>query len=312
MDRMDIRKLSYLIEVIERGSIGKAATMLRISQPALTKGLRLLEAEVDAKLLDRSPSGVAPTEFGRSLYAHAKSVVAELDRARTEIARLKGKENKYVRIASLPSISALVGRGVARTLTQQQDTLIRVIEMQNYQLLPALRRGECDFAIGLGEPAEPETGVRARVFARDWLAFTVRSGHPLLKRKKVELADLVDFPWVFPIVGTNHFFPAIRQIFVAAGLKAPVPRIETGSMQFVKSVILQSDAIAILAQHVTDEELKVGTLARLPIDSPLLKRTITLFDRIDSPLSYAARVVLDEIERSFKDWERLNPEKLGA
>lgn len=303
---MDVRKLLYLIEVIERGSLGKAAASLGVSQPALTKGLRLLEAEVDAKLLERSPSGVIPTEFGRSLYAHAKAVAAELDRARTEIAQLKGEENKYVRMASLPSIAVLVARGVAQTLKSNKDFLIRVVEMQNYQLLPSLRRGECDFVIGLGDVVDLEAGIRRRVIAHDRLIFTVRTGHSLLRSKRLTLASLLDFPWVFPIVGTNQFFPAIRQMFDEAGLKAPVPRIETGSMQFVKSVIQQSDTIGILAQHVIDLELRAGQIARLPIESPLLQRTITTFHRASSPLSRAAREVLSEIERSFRDWEADN------
>ena len=301
---MDVRKLTYLIEVIERGSIGKAASALHISQPALTKGLHLLEVKADARLLERSPMGVVPTEFGRSLYTHAKAVVAELGRAKLEIARLKGEESKYVRVASLPSISALVAQGVARTLSSEPDILIRLSEMQNYQLMPALRRGECDFAIGLGDPIESEAGLRRRVFAHDWLAFTVRGGHPLTKLGKLELVDLLDFPWVFPIVGTNHSFPAIRQIFVEAGLRAPVPRIETGSMQFVKSVIQQSDAIAILVQHIAADELKGGKLKRLPIESPLFKRTIALFERADSSLSRAASVVFEDIRTSFDEWDR--------
>ena len=180
---MDVRKLLYLIEVIERGSLGKASVALGVSQPALTKALRLLESDVEAQLLERSPAGVLPTEFGRSLYAHAKAIVAELDRAQSEIAQLKGEENKYVRIASLPSISVLVARGVANTVESGKERLVRVVEMQNYQLLPALRRGEYDFVIGLADAVEPEPAIRQRVIGRDRLVFAVRRGHALLRRK---------------------------------------------------------------------------------------------------------------------------------
>jgi DNA-binding transcriptional LysR family regulator len=306
---MDLRKLLYLIEVVERGSIGKAAAALDVTQPALTKSLRLLETEIEAKLVERSPSGVVPTEFGRSLYARAKAITAELDRARNEIAQLKGEETRYVRMGSLPSVAVLVARGIAETLSKNKDFVLRVMEMQHYQLLPALRRGECDFVIGLGDMTEPESGIRRRFLGHDQLLFTVRVGHRLLRAKNVALANLLDFPWVFPIVGTNHFFPAIRQMFDEAGLPPPEPRIETGSMQFVKSLILSSDAIGILARHVTEAEVRTGQVATLPIDSPLLDRNITAFHRTASPLSRAARDVLNEIERAFHQWERNNMQR---
>lgn len=299
---MDVRKLLYLIEVIERGSLGKASAALGVSQPALTKALRLLESDVEAQLLERSPAGVLPTEFGRSLYSHAKAIVAELERAQSEIAQLKGEENKYVRIASLPSISVLVARGVANTVEGGKERLVRVVEMQNYQLLPALRRGEYDFVVGLADAVEPEPAIRQRVIGRDRLVFAVRRGHALLRQKKLALSHLLAFPWVFPIVGTNQYFPAIREMFQNEGLRAPIPRIEAGSMQFVKTLVQQSNSIAILAQHVVEQELRFDQLAALPVASPLLERTIIVSQRAAGPLSRAAREVLAEIEGAFQAW----------
>jgi DNA-binding transcriptional LysR family regulator len=306
---MDVRKLQYLIEVIERGSIGKAAAALRVSQPALTKALRILEGDVGAQLVERSRMGVRPTEFGRSLYSHAKAIVAEVDRARAELAQLKGEEIHTVRIASLPSLSVIVARGVAQAMKADADRVERAVEMQNYQLLPGLRRGEFDFVIGLGSATEAEPGIRQRVIGHDRLQFVVRAGHPALKLKKLTLAHLLEYPWVFPIVGTNQYFAAIREIFHGEGLRGPEPRIETGSMQFVKTVVHQSNSIAILAQHVFELEVFHGQMIALPFESTLLERTLVLSHRVGAPLSRAARGVLAEIERVLQSWERSRPGK---
>lgn len=304
---MDVHKLQYFTEVIERGSIGKAATALRVSQPALTKSLRLLEAELDVKLVERLPTGVLPTEYGRSLYAHAKSVLAELAHARTEIAQLKGEETRYVRLASLPSIAVLVARSVAQSLRNNLDLQVRAVEMQHYQLLPALRRGDVDFVIGLGDNPEIEKGIRARILGHDRLRFTVRTGHRLARMAAPALAHLVTYPWVFPIVGTSDFSHAMRQLFNEAGLKPAIPHVEAGSMQFVKSLILESDCVGILSEHVTDLERRSGQLAALPIESPLLTRTITLYELSAKPASRAAREMMSNVERTFREWERSHP-----
>ena len=89
---MDLRKLQYFIELVEQGSLGKAAEKLHVSQPALTKSLRLLEDELGVRLLDRLPGGVKPTVYGDSLFAHAKAMLAEADHARIEIQKLRGEE----------------------------------------------------------------------------------------------------------------------------------------------------------------------------------------------------------------------------
>lgn len=298
---MDLRKLQYLVEAIEQGSLGKAAEALRVSQPALTKGLRLLECELNVKLLNRSKTGVMATDFGQSLYARARAIVAELDQARVEIKQLKGEAPSHVRLACLPSVGGLVARAVVQLTNKANDLTVRVVEKQNYELLPALRRGDFDFIVAYGNPATSDSGFKERQIMRDCLSFAVRREHPLTRRRKVRLIDVVDYSWIFPIVGTTHF-PLIKQLFSAAGLKTPVPRIECGSIQFAKAVILQSDSIGILAEQAIEFELTSGQMALLPYENKALRRTVSIYYREHHPLSLAARRVMGEIERTFREW----------
>jgi DNA-binding transcriptional LysR family regulator len=296
---MDLRKLQYLIEVIEKGSLGSAAKALGVSQPALTKSLRLLESELSVRLLNRSTTGVTPTEFGRSLYARARAIMADINHAHAEINQLKGETPSYVRLACLPSVGALVARAVVRVTNRDNDLTIRVVEKQNYELLPALRQGEFDFIVAYGNLSTLDSGFKERQIMRDSLSFVVRHGHPLARRRTVELIDVVDYSWIFPIVGATHF-PLIKQLFSAAGLKAPLPRIECGSMQFAKSVILQSDSIGILAKQAIEFELRSRHMALLPYENKALRRTISIYYREHHPLSLTARRVMAEIERTFR------------
>lgn len=294
---MDARKLQHLVEVIDQGSINKAASKLGLSQPAVTKSLRALERELGVTLVERSSTGVTVTEFGRSLYAHARAVAAELDHAQAEIRRLAGGEQGYLRIGTLPSVSGgLVARAMSNLARHRPDLYIRVVEKQNYELLPALRRREFDFVVCLADGTEPEPGIRHRILLHDQLRIVARAGHPLAGRPTVTCADLVEYPWVHPVVGTSHR-PILRQMFQGSGIEPPQARIECGAVQFAKTVMANSDALGLLPAHVIDPELKAGTLICLPIISDHLRRTVGIYYGDHRPLTSAARVAIAEIER---------------
>jgi DNA-binding transcriptional LysR family regulator len=293
---MDLRKLQYFIELVEQGSLGKAAEKLHVSQPALTKSLRLLEDELGVRLLDRLPAGVKPTVYGDSLFAHAKAMVAEADHARIEIQKLRGEEPGYVRVGTLPSVSAgLIARAVAALMPKNPPVKLRVVDKQNYELLPALRRGEFDFVVALADGWKPEPGIRQRHVIEDRLEITVRGGHPLARKNDVSHRDLLEFPWMFPIVGTTHG-PLLKQLFAEVGMTAPEPRVESGSIHFSKTVIRQSDCIGILPAHAMEPELKRGELICLPLTSDVLRRAIAFYYRDHRPPSASVSAVMREIE----------------
>ncbi len=292
---MDLRRLRYLVETIEQGSLSKAAMQLGLSQPALTKSLRLLEEELDVLLLDRTSTGVVATMYGRSLYEHAKAVEAEMAHARTELGLLRGKHGGAVHIAALPSMAGILARAVAMAARQHPLFAARIVEKMNFELLPTLRRGDFDFVVGLVEDEPVELGVRRRVILRDELAVVVRPEHPLAPRKTVTAADLAHYPWLFSMVGSSQRH-VLEQLFQAAGVSPPAAKIDCNSVQFIKSLVSQSDYVGVLPRHVMEPELAAAALCCLPIQSPLLRRQIGIYHRDHHPLSAAARVMMRAIE----------------
>ena len=292
---MQLRHLRYLVYAIEQGSIGKAAARLGISQPALTKSLRMLEKELDVPLLERTSTGVSATPYGRTLYAHAKAVDAEIDHAQAEIGQLRGKHLGSVHIGALPSIAGgLLARAVATVGEKNPDFSARIVEKMNFELLPGLRRAEFDFVVGLVEDAT-ELGVRSRVILRDELCVIAGAGHPLTRLDKVRESDLVRYPWLFPMVGASHRH-VLEHYFAAAGVQPPTAKIETTSVQMIKSVVQYGNYIGVLPMHVMETEIGDGRLIRLPVRSGALKRTIAIHHRESHPLSTAARALMRAIE----------------
>ena len=70
---MDTRKLAYFVQIVDSGSITKAAAALHVAQPALSQQVSALENDLKQRLLIRSKQGVKPTAAGHTLYRHAQS-----------------------------------------------------------------------------------------------------------------------------------------------------------------------------------------------------------------------------------------------
>ena len=83
---METRRLQYFLQIVDAGSISRAASIIGIAQPALSQQLAVLESEMKVRLLDRSSAGVSPTEAGRRLYVRAQAVLRQVESFRLEVA----------------------------------------------------------------------------------------------------------------------------------------------------------------------------------------------------------------------------------
>jgi len=142
---MDARRLSYFACILEEGSITAAAQKLRLSQPALTKAMKLLEDELGVALFERTMTGITPTTYGDALYGRAKAILSELQRAHEEIATLRGMAGERFRIGALPTLTgSIVPKAVNEISRRFPDVQISVQEGQSHALFRALRRRELD------------------------------------------------------------------------------------------------------------------------------------------------------------------------
>lgn len=302
---MDARRLRYLTEIIEQGSINKAAIALRLSQPALTKAIHQLEVELEAKLLERTPSGVTPTVYGKSLYAHAKAIEGELSRAVAEIQQLREAEHRHIFVGALPSAAAgIIPEALVALSLSQPNLCVRVVEKQNFELMAALRRGELDLAIARAADA-PEPGLKQRTLFRDELKIVARPQHPLARDPRPRAADLAQHPWIFPVLGTSHR-PLLEGLFRAAGVEPPRPKIECGSVQLAKTVLLGGDYLGVLPIHAMQAELRQGLLVALPVRSSTLSREIAAVYREHHPLSAGSAALIREIVSASRRLQAVN------
>lgn len=281
MELLDSRRLRHFLAVYDLRSIGQAAEKLFLTQPALSKSIRQLEEDLKVKLFDRTPLGVVPTVFGDALAQHAKVIRSEIRHAETEIANLRGATKGHVTVGVGPSVAAnFMPIATQRLRKERPGVNLTVIEGLGDTLIPALRRGEIDLAIGAW-PRIVDGDLTAEVVLREELSVVCGPKHPLTKEKKPQLKELLDHPWVLP-PQTQRWRQLFEETFLAQGLSPPAPVVTSNSASYIRTLLLDNQFLSYLSHKLLP--LKPQPLVALPL--PQLTR------EIDVTVTYRERAVL--------------------
>lgn len=192
---VDPRRLLLLRDVARSGSLSGAARNLGLTQPAVAQQIRALEAEAGTPLVVRAGRGVALTEAGRLLVAHADAVADRLVAAEQELGALSGLATGTVRLAAFPTAAAVLLPDALVALRQQAPGLqVRFDELEPPEAEAAVRAGEADVAVVFRHEndEEPVPGdlLRVPLTQHPVLVVTPASQHPM------SLRDLADAAWV--------------------------------------------------------------------------------------------------------------------
>lgn len=288
---IDPKKLIYFAAVIETGSLNRAAKLLRVSQPALSTSMDRLEAEVGMQLLERGPKGIMATKPGDILYCHARLIREEIQLAERDLLDAMDSRNELIRIGSLPSLaSKIVPLAISKWRETHPEGHLEVVENAQFDLLTGLLRRDFDFVIGFTKVFDMLNGLRQRVLFRDTLCVIASPRHPLRNCATLTWADLVKYPWISPTSRRAH--TVLEQIM--ENLDAPLPQITVcGSVSLLKSLVSETDHLALLPAHAVREEVAEQRLYSLPFQDPLLNRDIAVFFREGYVMDQPRRDLVD-------------------
>jgi DNA-binding transcriptional LysR family regulator len=275
---VDPKRMLYFVCIVETGSFSQAARQMGVSQPALSIAMERLEAEVGAKLLDRGPGGAQPTVAGERFFHHARKMRDDIDRACVALNDSPTRNHEAIRFACLPSLSgSVVASAVNAWQKQVGDHPVRVFERVQIDLLEGLLRREFDFAIGVTDYYNVLVGLRQRALFQDRLQVIARTGHPLLTKPDLGLADLSDYPWVVPPAGRHRTL--LQEMLLSAGHPLPSRQIVCSSATMLKALVALGDHLALLPEHAIEAEAMIGTLQALPLSLPQLDRRVAVLFR---------------------------------
>ena len=220
------------LAICESRNLARAADVLGVSQPALTRSLQRLEVHVGAQLFIRAPRGVELTPIGAALRARVDKARITLNDAEREVTQLAAGKVGRVRVGAGHVVARLVSQSLLpRFVTERPAAQVQFHVGFNAELFELLESGALDFAVcGLLET--PPNLRFQELFATD-LVVVVRSGHPLTKLRNPTILDLAGFRSAAPSVGV----PA-RQVVERAlkkfGLGDRPHAVETNSWEAIR------------------------------------------------------------------------------
>lgn len=289
---MDIRQIRRFVTVADLGSFNRAAQMLSVSQPSLTRSIQMLEAELDARLFERGAHGAQLTAMGEELLPRARVILIERDRAMAALAALRGGGGaERIAIGTDAAFAAQrLPDALARMAADDPDACFHVVEGGTAGLLVALREGRVSLVLGARAPWLDLSGVQFEPLAEERASVMLRAGHPLLAQGAPDLAALAGAHWIVP--DQDSLVEGWSQMFIREGLPVPPIVLRTSSLTVIRRALLAGNFICLGDHSTYADVLGDGALVALDVVSPAYTRPAGLFRRTDTRLSARERTLI--------------------
>jgi DNA-binding transcriptional LysR family regulator len=259
-------QLRHVAALARHGNFRQAAAALRISQPALTKGIQTVEAALGVRLFDRAPGPVALTDFGRRVMAHAEAAAAADEDLHRDIALIRGLEAGSTRVVFGPYPSVVSGWASAARLSASHPRLAIALRVAGWrEVTNAVAERKADLGVAELSDAVLNDALATELVGRHRARAFCRPGHPILARRRIRIRDLLQFPWV------NTRLPP-RVAAVLPRLPCPAGRLDELTGEFVPAIELDvpmqltafvqdSDALAFGSLGLVERALETGRIA---------------------------------------------------
>jgi DNA-binding transcriptional LysR family regulator len=269
--RLRLRDLHVFSTVVQRGSMAKAAQHLGVSQPAVSEVIADLEHALGVRLLDRSARGIEPTIFGDALLKRSVEVFDALKQSIRDIEFLSDATTGEVRIGSTePTWFTLLPDVIRRFSHQYPRIEVHTDLIDHSEVFGGLRARRYDCVLMAMYPGfQDEIAVddlSVEILYDDALTVTAWTHSKWARRRKIDLAELIDEPWVMASP-TSWGRSLSKKIFEAAGLGRPKVRIATSSIVLRARLIVGSPYLGIFLTFVLRRLIADHyALTSLPVD----------------------------------------------
>jgi DNA-binding transcriptional LysR family regulator len=304
---LKLRDLNVLLTVAKCGSMGKAAVQLSVSQPAISKVIAEMEHTLGVRLLDRGPRGVEPTIFARALLDRGLIAFDELKQAMKHIAFLADPTAGELRIgANLVLAVGLVATVIDRLSRQYPRIVFHLEAADPGMTLRGLEARKVDLAVvHINVPIAGEN-MHADILYDESHVVVAGARNPWTRRSGVELADLIDEPWILPppdsLLGT-----VIVDAFRASGLDFPRTTIFANIAPARNALVASGRFLSIVPDSMSTFRGNHPPLKRLPINLPTATRPVGIVTLKNRTLVPIAQLFIDcarDVAKSMSDRQR--------
>jgi len=286
---MDFDQLETFLEVARLSSFSRAAERRFRTQPAISSQIRALEEEVGARLLDRSGGKVAITAAGKVFQKYAEetleqrrvTLIALAEMQRVPRGEIVVSANEGTCLHILPEV-------FAEFKQQYPNVAVSVKRLEHNKILEAIIDNSCDF--GIVSLPVPDKRLTVVPIHRDELIVITPPRHPLAKRSKATMAEVIEYPLLLPKVGRTR--DALEELFHERRLK-PIVSMELDSSELLKRFVAADVGIGFIPRSHVAEDVRANALAALTLADASIQRDLALVFRKDKALSRAALAFID-------------------
>lgn len=289
---MELDHVEAFVAIVRQGGFTRASSSLHLSQPAISRRIRLLERELGAPLFERLRGGAALTDAGRAFLPHAETLLAAMRDGAEAVEAVRGESRGAVTLAVVGTLaSSSLTERLRRFRASHPAIDLRIQTALSAEVSALVRRG--DATLGLRYGVDPDPAFAAtKVFDEPMLP-VCPPGHRLASARRVSPRSLRGERWVtFPTrAGAPELYAAalIERLAVCGLGGAEIVAIDSLTAQ--KRMVEAGFGLALLPESSVDEELRTGALAVLRVGSLRTSLPVVLIRRRRAFQSGAAKAL---------------------
>ncbi|NIB38129.1 LysR family transcriptional regulator [Pseudomaricurvus alkylphenolicus] len=297
-DRLDFRKLRYVVAVAQVHSLTAAARLLSITQPALTRCISEVEEDLGIQIFMRLPRGVELTEEGEKFVNRARVLVADLEALGQDFHSGKGASRQRLRIGGAPgTYLTLAAPSLAKFAQGNPDVDISTSTGLPREIIPRLETGELDVVLTTTYHMEHWPDLPMENLAPLQMAFMVKKGHPLENRKQINREDLQEFPAILGAT-SDALQVNMAEVFGKQGLPPLNATYVTDDFTLIFSLLNQTNAYFPIISISTSMQELSQQFSMISMGTPSKKHQLCLAyskTRSVSPLAKTFAAIMKEM-----------------
>jgi LysR family nitrogen assimilation transcriptional regulator len=289
---MDIKQMQYFLCLAQEGNVTRAARQLNIVQPALSMQVAKLEKSLGKQLFYRGSHGMSLTAAGEALALRLAPIVADIDRARDEIAQLDGKVSGRVSLGMITSAAqSTLPRSTAKIAAQYPEIHLLVCEGYSETMMEWVIAGQLDIAI-VNAPAR-RLALTAKHILDEEMMLAQGVNNRLRLPKMLSFERLRELDIVIP--SRRH---GLRRILDDAAAKAGfnlAPRLEIDTLSAICEVVATTDLVTVLPGIALHPALSAGRIRARRLRNPSIVRSVAWVTNPRRSVSVAMSAVMEII-----------------
>lgn len=285
---MNLKQLSYFVRVAELGSFGKAAMQLNMSQPALSRQIRLLETDLRVTLLLRNGRGVVLTEIGKRLFDHGVSILQLVAAVAEDIESARDEPSGHIVVGLPPSMTRRLTPFLLETFRRELPAAsLSIVEGLSTHLVEWIAMGRLDLCLVHNPGKNPAIDITPVL--DEALGLVSRATRGDTKTRSLPFAELSKYPLILP--GHTH---AMRRLIDAqaamAGVKLNIA-LEVSSVPAILDLVASGYGHAVLPRTAVATSERPQAFTLRPFKDPLVTSTLCLAVSAHKPVTPLVRQV---------------------